>query len=182
MKKNKARGSMAFNIIGAIVLLLALLGFIISTLGLAGFTRIYKEKMADSTYHMADTATTLVNGDHLDAYLAGEELEEYEQTRVYLDEYCQRMSVSLIYIIQVDQSDYGRFISIFNVVNNSVDDTEYTPWELGHFRDTTNDEYRQKYKLSQTFNKAGRQLSRFYASYFLSFLLSSHPPGLTGNM
>ncbi|MBS7263207.1 MAG: SpoIIE family protein phosphatase [Eubacteriales bacterium] len=56
------------------------------------------------------------------------------------------MNVSLVYLIQVDRSDYGRFVSVFNSVNNSVDDTEYTPWELGHKRNTTNDEYRRKYQ------------------------------------
>ena len=31
-------------------------------------------------------------------------------------------------------------------MNNEVDNTEYTPWELGYKRNTTNDEYRAKYK------------------------------------
>jgi sigma-B regulation protein RsbU (phosphoserine phosphatase) len=46
----------------------------------------------------------------------------------------------------VDTSDYGRFVSVFNSVNNAVDNTDYTEWEIGHERDTTNDEYRMKYK------------------------------------
>ncbi|MBR6007144.1 MAG: hypothetical protein IK064_05900, partial [Clostridia bacterium] len=56
------------------------------------------------------------------------------------------MNVSLIYVIVVDRSDYGRFESVFNAVDNDVDNSEYTPWELGHKRDTTNDEYREKYR------------------------------------
>ena len=142
----KLRSSMAVNIIGAIVLLLVLFGMIVSILGYVSFTNAFKKEYSTTTYHMADTAATLVNGDHLDEYLAGEEPEEYQQTRQYLDSYCHTISVSLIYVIQVDRSDYGRFVSIFNPVNNAVDNSEYTEWELGYRRDTTNEEYRQKYR------------------------------------
>ena len=145
-KIRKLRSSMAFNIIGAIILLLVIFCVIVSNLGFVSFTKAFKREYAVTTYHMADTATTLVNGDHLDDYLAGHETEEYQQTKAYLDGYCRKMSVSLIYVIQVDRSDYGRFVSIFNSVDNSVDDSSYTPWELGHPRDTTNEEYRQNYR------------------------------------
>ncbi len=145
-KIHKLRASMAVNIIGAIVLLLTVFGSIVSALGFVSFTNAFKREYSVTTYHMADTATTLLNGDHLDAYLAGDEAEEYRQTREYLDAYCKKISVSLIYVIKVDTSDYGRFVSVFNSVDNTVDDTDYTEWELGHKRDTTNDEYRRKYK------------------------------------
>ena len=95
---------------------------------------------------MADTATALINGNHLEDYLDGLESEEYEKTRSNLDIYCKKMSVSLIYVILVDRSDYGRFVSVFNSVDNSVDNSSYVPWELGHKRDTTNDEYRERYR------------------------------------
>ena len=143
---NKLRSSMAVNIIGAIILLLVVFGVIVSALGYASFTQAFVKEYSTSTYHMADTATTLINGDNLDEYLQGRETEEYLRTKEYLDAYCKKMSVSLIYVIQVDRSDYGRFVSIFNPVDNTVDNSSYTEWELGHKRDTTNNEYRQKYK------------------------------------
>ncbi len=140
------KSSMATNIIGATVLLLVIFGLIVSLLGVANFTSSFKKEFAVTSYHMADTATTLVNGDHIDEYLRGEETEEYDQTREYLDEYCMRMNVSLVYVIKVDTSDYGRFVSIFNAVNNDVDGSSYTPWDLGYERDTTNNDYRRKYR------------------------------------
>ena len=145
-KFRKRSSGMEANIIGAIVMLLVVFGIIVCTLGLVSFSNVFKEKTATTTYHMADTATALINGDDLDAYLAGGKTADYQITKQNLQEYCVRMHVSLIYLIKVDTSDYGRFVSIFNPVDNSVDDTEYTEWELGHKRDTTNDEYRQKYK------------------------------------
>lgn len=140
------RSSTTVNIIGAIVLLLIVFGAVVSIVGFVSFTNAFKREYSTSTYHMADTATTLINGDHVDAYLAGEESAEYQRTKTYLDEYCRKMNVSLVYLIQVDRSDYGRFVSVFNAVNNSVDDTQYTPWELGYKRNTTNDEYKRKYR------------------------------------
>ena len=145
-KTQVIRTSMAANIIFSVILLLILFGLIGGTTGLLSFTAAFQKEYTTTTWHMADTASTLVNGDHLDDYLEGKETEEYELTEEYLNAYCEKMSVSLIYIIQVDTSDYGRFVSVFNEVNNGVDDSSYTPWELGYKRDTTNNEYRQKYK------------------------------------
>lgn len=142
----RAKSSLSFNIIGVVIAILVIFGLIVSVIGVISFTRSFKKEYAESTYHMADTATTLINGDHLEAYLDGEYPEEYAQSLRYLNSYCTKIHVSLIYVIVVDRSDYGRFVSVFNCVDNSVDNTSYTPWELGFKRDTTNDEYRTKYK------------------------------------
>ncbi len=120
----KLRSSMAANIIGVVVFSLVLFGVVVSILGFVSFTSAFENEYSTSTYHMADTATTLVNGDHLDDYLAGEMEEEYAISANYLDKYCHRMNVSLIYVICVDTDDYGRFVSVFNPVNNAVDDSE----------------------------------------------------------
>ena len=137
---------MAFNIICAIILLLMLFSAVVSVTGYLSFTNAFKREYATTTYHMADTAASIVNGDHLKDYLAGEYVEEYYQTKDRLDKFCTGMSVSLVYVICVDTSDYGRFVSIFNSVDNSVDDSIYTEWEIGHRRDTTNEEYAEKYQ------------------------------------
>ena len=146
MRSNQPHFRMSFHMIGSIVLLLAVFGMVVSSLGFLVFTNKTVEQYTATTYRMADTAASLVNGDHLAAYLAGEETAEYNQISGWLDAYCQRMWVSLVYVIRVDQSDYGRFVSVFNCVNNEVDHSSYTPWECGYQRDTTNDEYRGKYK------------------------------------
>ncbi len=143
---HKLRSSVTVNIVGAIVMLLLVFGIITSTIGFISFTNAFKREYAVSTYHMVDTAASLIHGDHIDDYLNGKKTAEYRKTKKELDTYCRKMNVSLLYLIKVDTSDYGRFVSIFNSVNNSVDDSDYTEWELGYQRDTTNEEYRQKYK------------------------------------
>ena len=137
---------MAVNIIGAIVLLPVAFGIIVSAIGFVSFTKTFKKEYSESACHMANTAAALKNGDHLDAYLAGEETDEYEYTKKQLDSCCRKMGVSMLYLIKVGTSDYGRFVYIFNPIDNSVDDTSYTEYALGNERDATNDEYRRKYK------------------------------------
>ena len=147
MKKFQAiRANMSMNVIGGLVAFLLLFGALVCIIGNYCIVSAFKSEYATVTYHMADAAAVLVNGDHIGQYLAGEEQEEYAVSKRRLDTMCQKLNVSLIYVIQVDRSDYGRFVSIFNPVNNTVDDSRYTEWELGYRRDTTNDEYRENYR------------------------------------
>lgn len=148
MKKliDQMRSSLALNTIGAIIMILALFCTIVSILGYVTFTNAFNREYSHTTSHIAYTAASLVDGDDLDAYLAGDQESDYLKTKRILDGFVERMNISLVYVIKVDTSDYGRFVSIFNSVNNTVDDSDYTPWELGYKRDTTNDEYREKYR------------------------------------
>ena len=143
---DRLRSSLTFNIIGGVVVMLLVIGVVISIVSLRSFMKVFKEEYATTTYNMAETAKTYVNANHIDEYLRGEEMDEYKVTLRQLNSYSANMHISLVYVIAVDQSDYGRFKSIFNSVNNRVDDTSYTPWELGFERETTNEEYAQKYR------------------------------------
>ena len=138
--------SMAVSLIAAIILSLVLQGIITSTFGFWGHFRSFRREYTDTARHIADTAACMVNGDHIDAYLAGEKTEEYQRAKRYLDVFCEKMSVSLIYVIKVDTKDYGSFESVFNSVNNSVDNSSYQEWPPGYRRETTNEEYRKIYQ------------------------------------
>lgn len=145
-KLKEIRSSMAMNVIGGLVALILVFGLIVCVIGNICFVDAFKSEYSTVTYHMAQAATVAVNGDHIERYLEGGEPEEYALTCRRLDTLARKLNVSLVYVIAVDQSDYGQFVSVFNAVNNSVDDTAYTAWELGYRRDTTNDEYAQKYR------------------------------------
>ena len=147
MKKiKKLFTSLSFNIISFILLLLIIFSMIVSAIGLISFTRAFKREYSTSSFHVASTATALINPDNLNKYLEEGEDAEYLTSKDYLDRYCDKMHVSIVYVISVDTSDYGSFKSVFNSVNNEVGNTNYTPWPLGYTRDTTNDEYKEKYK------------------------------------
>ena len=142
----KLQSSMSMNVIGGLVGLILLFGFGVCIAGHRCFEGAFRNEYSTVTYHMADSATSYVNGDHIDSYLSGEEKEEYLKTKQELDTCCHKLNVSLIYVIKVDRSDYGRFVSVFNLVNNSVDNSNYTEWEIGYQHNSTNDEYRQTYR------------------------------------
>ena len=142
----KLRSDMSVNVIGGLLFLVLLFGIIVCLIGYRSFVDAFMNEYSSVTYHMAESAGAFVNGDHIDEYLAGEEKEEYDLTKNILDVHCTKLNVSLIYVIKVDTSDYGRFVSVFNSVNNEVDNSGYTEWELGYKRDATNDEYRRRYR------------------------------------
>ena len=144
--QKKIRTSMEYSIVIAIMVLLAIFGIVSSIIGYITVSDTFTKEYSTSTYHMADTAATVIVGDNLHSYLEGENQDEYRRTRKQLNSFCKKLNVSMIYVLEVDTSDYGRFVSIFNPVNNSVDNSSYVEWELGHKRDTTNNEYRQKYR------------------------------------
>ncbi len=145
-EKRRVRSNMAVSIILAIVILLAVLGVIVSWIGYVCFSGAFDREYSTSTYHMAKTAANLVNGDHLAGYLFGQYMDEYQETSEDLDAFCTNINVSLIYVIMVDQTDYNSFVSVFNEIDNAVDNTEYEEWELGRRVSTTNGEYRRKYQ------------------------------------
>ena len=57
-------------------------------------------------------------------------MEEYARTKRILDTYCRYMNVSLVYVIDVDRSDYNHFVSVFNAVDNAVDDNYRNYYEI----------------------------------------------------
>ena len=144
----------AFRMISGIILWFLLFTIIVSAIGYMRFTESLTEEYNDSAFRTAESAAMLVNGDKIDEYLEAERGHSGEAECPFVnDEYsdrwermnilCQKQNVTLIYVIKVDTSDYGRFESVFNTVN---DQSGYTPWAVGYKRDTTNDEYRKIYR------------------------------------
>ena len=142
----KLRSNMRVNVISGLIAMMLLASVVVSIIGYNSITSAFKYEYTTITHHMADEAAIFVNGDHIDQYLAGEEMEEYADTKRMLDISCEKLNVSLIYVIKVDRTDYARFTSVFNSINNKVDNSNYKEWEIGYQRDTTNEEYQAKYR------------------------------------
>lgn len=141
--KNFTSG-LAFRIISGSVLFLLIFSWIVSIVGYIRFTDTLTREYTDSAFRTAETAVAVINADKIDEYLQNKgDSEDYRLSAKRLDILCQKQNVTLIYVIAVDKSDYGRFVSVFNAVNA---DSGYTAWEVGYERDTTNEEYQQVYK------------------------------------
>lgn len=143
-KKRKVSSSLAFRIIGGIVCLLLAHNLIVQTIGYLQFTESLTKEYNDFAFRTAETAASLVNGDKIDEYLqTNGDSDEYRDRLNRMDILCDKQNVTMIYVIAVDTSDYGRFVNIYNSVNKN---STYSRWEIGYQRDTTNAEYAQVYK------------------------------------
>lgn len=140
----KVSSSLAVRIIGAIVCLLLIYNLIVQTIGYFQFTESLTNEYNDSAFRTAETAVTLVNGDKIAEYLqTNGDSDEYRDRLNRMDILCDKQNATLIYVIDVDTSDYGRFVNIYNSVNKN---SAYSRWEIGYQRDTTNEEYARIYK------------------------------------
>jgi sigma-B regulation protein RsbU (phosphoserine phosphatase) len=150
MRKNKINrlryiwSGLTFRTIFGTVFLLFVFGACVSQIGYIRFRTSLTNEYNDSAFQTAETALTLIDGDRIDEWQRyGGESADYLQTADYLDKLCQAQNVTLIYVIDVDTSDYGRFTSVFNAV---LAGSGYEPWPIGYERDTTNEEYRRVYQ------------------------------------
>ena len=136
--------SLTFRLVGGVICMLLLYNLIVQTIGYFQFTESLTREYNDSSFWTAETAVTLVDGDKIDEYLrTNGDSDEYRDRLNRMDILCDKQNVTLIYVIDVDTSDYGRFVNIYNSVDK---DSSYTRWDIGYQRDTTNEEYAQIYK------------------------------------
>ncbi|MBQ3426222.1 MAG: SpoIIE family protein phosphatase [Clostridia bacterium] len=139
----KFRTNMAFNIMSGIVLLLILVIVISEYIGYNSFTKVLSEQYSDQAYRTAYTALGLVDGSKLSKYLEeGGTSEEYEASRLGMEELCNRQNSTFIYVI-IPSDDYRKITFVYNTVNR---DSGFEPYEVGLVKDTTNEEYRGIYR------------------------------------
>ena len=143
MMKTLRQHAAAKSITG-IVLLLLVFSAIVSVIGYNGFTESLLEQYADGAFLTANTAAHLINADHIEAYAqSGGTTEEYQTAWARLDQLCNDAGATFVYVIQPDRTDYGHITFLFSTMNR---DSPYTIYSFGYVRETTNDEYREKYR------------------------------------
>ena len=140
----KLRSSIVFKSISGIVILLLVFTVIVSVIGYLEFTDALMEQYAEGTFYTADTAALNVNADHLQSYLEGGDQEEYEKIRNEFERLCEAQEATFIYVICPDQTDYNHITFVISAMNNRY---SYELFERGYVRETTNDEYRNIYRL-----------------------------------
>ena len=140
----KLRQHATVKSITGIVLLLVVFSAIVLTIGYSIFTDALLEQYAEGAYLTAKTAAQLVNADDMDAYVqSGGEGEMYTQVWSNLDRLCNSSGSTFIYVIIPDTTDYAHIKFIFSTIDHN---SEFSKYDFGYLRDTTNDEYRQKYR------------------------------------
>lgn len=140
----KPWNSIAFKSIFGSVGLLIVFSVIVSIIGDLEFTDAMMKQYARGAFYTADAAALTVKADHLKMYLDSGGLgEEYNDTKAELSRLCNSQGAAFIYVIKPDLTDYGHITFIFSVGNSRY---SYTVFPFGYVRETTNDEYREKYR------------------------------------
>ena len=130
--------------ITGIVLLLVLFSAIVLTIGYNTFTDALLEQYSDGAYLTAKSAAQHVNADEIDDYInSGGVGEQYTKAWNELDLLCNSSGSTFIYVIIPDTTDYAHIKFIFSTIDHN---SKYSKYDFGYLRETTNDEYKEKYK------------------------------------
>ena len=140
----RLRQHVTFKSIAGIVLLLVLFSGIVGVIGYRSFTDALLQQYASGAFLTAQTAADLVDGDRMDEYAqSGGTTYGYMEVWDRMDHLCNTSGSTFIYVIQPDRSDYGHITFLFSTIDH---DSHYTKYDFGFVRETTNDEYREKYR------------------------------------
>lgn len=151
-KVKKVFNSFTFNIVSSIFVLIVAFSVIVCLIGYHSFTNTLKREYRETTYHMANTATTLIKGEEIDDYINDGELVNYYVSYDYLKKYCNYMNVTLIHVFALNHGNYTDATNVFNIVNDKdLEEGTYTEWERGfvfgeRYTKSYADVYEQVYK------------------------------------
>ena len=158
-KVKKVFNSFTFNIVSSIFTVIVLFSVVLCVIGYVSFTDTLKREYETTTYHMANTAASLVDGKKIDEYLEKPDSEtDFAVIDYYLDEFCQRMNVTLVYVYKVDTTDYKSAVVVFDLVNDKENrdlypkTAHYDDWPKNHpvnpelIKDNYSETYRKIYE------------------------------------
>ena len=142
--KNKPKVSIVFKSILGIVILLVVFSLIVSVMGFRNFTDALLDQYSDGAFRTANTAVMEFDVSKIEDYAAsGGTTKEYTSALESMERLCNSSGSTFIYIIRPDLSDYKHITFLFSTINENSDFTRY---EFGYVRETTNEEYMEKYR------------------------------------
>ena len=131
------------NMLG-IAIGLILFSVMTCAIGYKSFTDALLAQYEEEAFHTAHSAALWVDGDLIGDYMAsGGETEQYQTILRRLDRLCNLTGATFVYVIVPDLTDYAHITFVFSTVNREYD---YTLYDFGYVRETTNDEYKGKYR------------------------------------
>ncbi len=140
----KLRQHITFKSLSGLVLLLLVFSVIISVIGNRGFTDALLNQYSDNAFHTARIAAVVVDGDRIGEYWeSGGETEAYQAVWESLTRLCNSSGATFVYVIEPDRTDYAHIRFLFSTINQNSD---YSLYDFGYLRETTNDDYRGKYR------------------------------------
>ena len=142
---NRIKDSVVQKSLLGLILLLTIYSIIVAIIGYRSFTRVLLDQYAEGAFRTARTATLDVDANRIDDYLTSDGCtDEYLLVLTRLDELCNTQDATFVYVIIPDRTDYTHITFLFSTIHK---DSPYTKYDFGYVRETTNDEYREKYRL-----------------------------------
>lgn len=144
-KIKKPKVSIIFKSIAGIAILLMIFSLNVSIIGFNSFTEALMEQYYEGAVLTAETAVMQLKGSvSIEEYAqSGGTTEEYKKTLETMEKLCNSSGSTFIYVIRPDLTDYGHITFLFSTIKEN---SRYTRYEFGYVRETTNDEYREKYR------------------------------------
>ena len=141
---NKISKSIAFRSILIIVTLLIVFSAVSGIMGYRATSQSLYDQYTEDAFQVANAAAFVIDGDSLDEMIeGGEDSALYRETWLRLDQLCNAFDATFVYVIRPNLPDYDKITFLFSTVRW---ESEYSPYELGYVRTTTNDEYKLKYR------------------------------------
>ncbi|MBQ9065835.1 MAG: SpoIIE family protein phosphatase [Blautia sp.] len=142
---NRIRKNIAVKSIAGIVLLLTLVFTVAGGIGYKWLTNVMLRDFESDAFRIADIAILGIDPDKIDEYYdSGGKSEDYMMTLTNFDLLCNASRSTFIYVILPDRTDYEHITFLFSTINH---ESEYTVFDFGYVRETTNDDYKHKYRL-----------------------------------
>ena len=141
----RIKDSVVMKSLLGLMILLVLYSVVVAFIGFRGFTNALLEQYADGAFRTARTAAADVDANRIEEYRgSGGVSEEYLRAWNRLDELCNTQDATFVYVIEPDRTDYGHITFLFSTIHAG---SPYTYYEFGYVRETTNDDYKAKYRL-----------------------------------
>jgi len=140
----KPKQHIAFKIIFGIVMLIIIFSVIVNHIGYKEFTKSLLSQYADGAFRSAHTAALDIDPDRIEEYAqSGGTTESYLSALDRMDQICNSTGSTFIYVIQPDLTDYNHITFLFSTINH---ESTYTMYDFGYYRETTNEDYKEKYR------------------------------------
>ena len=143
-RMKKLRHSVVFKSLFSIIFMLGVFSVIVITIGYRGFTESLLKQYSDGAFRIADTAAMLIEPDRMGEYDSqGEDTQQYQRVWTGFDRLCNSSGATFVYVIEPDTTDYEHIKFIFSTM---AEWSGYTKYDYGYLRQTTNDDYKEKYR------------------------------------
>ncbi len=138
------KNRIAFKTIVGVVIVILAFSALTCFEGYRSITKLLTEQYGREAERTARSAAAMVDGD--DIYRlsqSGGKTSEYMHIWNSMSSLCNSSGSMFIYVIQPDTTDYAHITFLFSTINYR---SEFDLYPFGYVRETTNDEYREKYR------------------------------------